>query len=338
MMKSIWNLLSAASIATIAAVAAWPAQAQAQAQTPASSGTGASPLRLVVGFPPGGALDTLARALAEQLRMAGEDQVIVENRPGASARISIEHVKRSAPNGRTVLLSSHAPLILFPMTYRQLAYDVERDFIPVAHLAEVPTVISAGADRPYKTLQDYVRWVRANPAQGSVGLTNLGGFLHFATLGMAKSVGVELKPVPYKGGAPLVADLVGGHVPLSTDALASQLELHRAGKVRILAVSGTRRNASLPDVPTAREAGVDGFDHANASFSAFVPAGTPPEVVQRLERAFVAAMQRPEVRNLMTRAGLEATGLPGAAVSRALSTERDFWRPLVQASGFRSED
>jgi len=330
------SFLSASWVAAFAAVvAAGPAGAQTQA--PAAT-AGANPLRLVVGFPPGGALDTLARALAEQLRLGGEDQVIVENRPGASTRISIEHVKRSPPNGKTVLLSSNAPLVLFPMTYRQLAYDVDRDFIPVAHLAEVPTVISAGADRPYRTLQEYVSWVRANPSQASVGLTSLGGTLHFATLGMAKTVGVPLNPVAYKGGAPLVADLIGGHVPLSTDALASQLELHRAGKVRILAVSGTRRNASLPDVPTAREAGIDAFDRANASYSAFVPAGTPAEVVARLERAFVAAMQQPQVRNLMTRTGLEATGLPGAMVSRTLSEERAYWRPLVQASGFRSDE
>ncbi|CAN7717041.1 tripartite tricarboxylate transporter substrate-binding protein [Variovorax sp. LjRoot290] len=334
-MNVIRIFLSAAWIAAIAAVAAGPAQAQAPAQ--ASVG-GAHPLRLVVGFPPGGALDTLARALAEQLRLGGEEQVIVDNRPGAATRISIDYVKRAPPDGRTVLLSSNAPLVIFPMTYRQLAYDVDRDFIPVSHLAEVPTVISAGADRPYKTLQDYLSWVRANPSQGSVGLTNLGGTLHFAVLGMAKTVGVPLTPVAYKGGAPLVADLIGGHVPLSADALASQLELHRAGKVRILAVSGTRRNASLPDVPTAREAGIDAFDHANASYSAFVPAGTPAEVVQRLERAFVAAMQQPQVRSAMARAGLEATGLPGAAVKRTLSAERDFWRPVVQTSGFRSEE
>ena len=327
------HFLSTLWIAALTAVAVAPAPAQAQASI-----GGANPLRLVVGFPPGGALDTLARALAEQLRLGGEEQVIVENRPGAATRISIEHVKRSPPNGRTVLLSSNAPLIIFPMTYRHLAYDVDRDFIPVAHLAEVPTVISAGADRPYRTLQEYMSWVRANQSQASVGLTSLGGTLHFAVLGMGRTLGVPLKPVPYKGGAPLLADLIGGHVPLSTDALASQLELHRAGKVRILAVSGTRRNASLPDVPTAREAGIDAFDHANASYSAFVPAGTPVEVVQRLERAFVAAMQQPQVRSAMTRAGLEATGLPGAAVTRTLSAERDFWRPLVQASGFRSEE
>lgn len=316
-------------LAAAAALAGGPALAQ-----PAAPG----PLRLVVGFPPGGALDTLARGLAEQLRLAGEPQVIVDNRPGAATRISIDHVKRAAPDGRTVLLSSSAPMVIFPMTYRQLTYDVDRDFVPVAHLAEVPTVIAAGADRPYRTLQEYVAWVRAHPSQASVGLTSLGGLLHFAVLGMGHSVGVPMRPVAYKGGAQLVTDLVGGHVPLGTDALASQLELHRAGKVRILAVSGTSRVAWLPEIPTAREAGVDGFDHANAWYGAFVPAGTPPDAVQRLEKAFVAAMQKPDVRAAMTRAGMEATGLSGAAVARTLNAEREFWRPVVQASGFRSED
>lgn len=330
-MKSIRHLLAVGSVAALAALAASPACAQASA-------TNAPPLRLVVGFPPGGALDTLARALADQLRLAGMGTVIVENRPGASTRISIDAVKRSQPDGRTVLLSSNAPLVIFPMTYRRLDYDVDRDFIAVAQLAEVPTVISAGADRPYKTLREYVSWVRANPSQGSIGLTSLGGTLHFAILGMGRTVGVPLRPVAYKGGAPLVTDLVGGHVPLATDALASQLELYRAGKIRILAVSGTHRNAALPDVPTVREEGIDAFDHANASYSAFVPAGTPPEVVQRLERAFVAAMQKSQMKVLLSRVGLEATGLPGATVTRSLHAEREFWRPLVQASGFRNED
>jgi tripartite-type tricarboxylate transporter receptor subunit TctC len=316
-------------LAAMAAFAGGSAVAQSASSTP---------LRLIVGFPPGGALDMLARAIAEQFRSAGESQVLVENRPGAATRISIESVKRAPPDGRTVLLSSNAPLVLFPMTYRQLAYDVDKDFVPVAHLVEVPTVISAGTDRPYRTLQEYVSWVRAHPSQANVGITSLGGLMHFAVLGMGKSVGVPMKPVAYKGGAPLVTDLAGGHVPLSADALASQLELHRGGKVRILAVSGTRRVHWLPDVPTAREAGIDGFDHANASYSAFVPAGTPPDVVLRLEKAFIAAMQKPDVKAAMTRAGMEATGLPGAQVTRILDAERQFWRPIVQASGFRSED
>ena len=136
--------LAAAALLVFLAAFALPVSAQRPAAAPAV------PLRLVVGFPPGGALDMLARAVAEQLRIAGEEQVLVENRPGASTRISIDHVRTAAPNGRTVLLSSNAPLIIFPMTYRSLNYDVDRDFIPVAHLAEVPTVISTGADRPYR--------------------------------------------------------------------------------------------------------------------------------------------------------------------------------------------
>lgn len=298
----------------------------------------AGPLRIVVGFPPGGALDMLARSLAEQLRAGGEEQVLVENKPGASTRLSIDYVRTAAPNGRTVLLSSNAPLVIFPMTYRSLNYDVDRDFVAVAHLAEVPTVISAAADRPYRSLRDYVAWVRENPARASVGLTSLGGTLHFATLGMAREIGVALTPVPYKGGAPLVTDLAGGHVPLSTDALASQLELHRSGKIRILAVSGMKRLAALPDVPTAHEAGITAFDHANAAYGAYVPAGTPPEVVHKLETALVAAVRNPQVKEMLTRNGLEATGLPGKDLRRMLDEERRVWTPIVQASGFRSEE
>jgi len=305
---------------------------------PVSAQPPAVPLRLIVGFPPGGALDMLARAVAEQLRAGGEEQVLVEYKPGASTRISIDYVRTATPNGRTVLLSSNAPLVIFPMTYRSLNYDLDRDFIPVAHLAEVPTVISAAADRPYRSLRDYIAWVRQDPTRGTVGLTSLGGLLHFSVLGMARELSIPLTPVPYKGGAPLVTDLVGGHVPLSTDALASQLELHRSGKVRILAVSGTKRIAALPDVPTVREAGVNAFDHANAAYAAYVPAGTPPDVVQKLESALIAAVRSPQVKEVMTRVGLEATGLPRKDLARILEEERRFWRPIVQASGFRSED
>jgi tripartite-type tricarboxylate transporter receptor subunit TctC len=324
--------LAAPALLALLAAFALPAAAQRPASAPAA------PLRLVVGFPPGGALDMLARAVAEQLRATGEEQVLVENKPGASTRISIDYVRTSAPNGRTVLLSSNAPLVIFPMTYRSLTYDLDRDFVPVAHLAEVPTVISAAADRPYRSLRDYITWVREDPARGSVGLTSLGGLLHFSVLGMARELGVTLTPVPYKGGAPLVTDLVGGHVPLSTDALASQLELHRSGKVRILAVSGTKRVAALPDVPTVREAGVNAFDHANAAYGAYVPAGTPPDVVQKLESALMAALRSPQVKEAVNRGGLVATGLPGKDLGRILEEERRFWRPIVQASGFRSED
>jgi tripartite-type tricarboxylate transporter receptor subunit TctC len=155
---------------------------------------------------------------------------------------------------------------------------------------------------------------------------------------MARSIGVPLRPVAYKGGAPLASDLVGGHIPLATDAMASELELHRGGKLRILAVSGMHRNADLPEIPTLHEVGIDGFDHANASYSAFVPAGTPPDVVRHLEGSFIAAVQQPQVKALLARVGLNATGVPGAQVARMLEDERAYWKPLVQASNFHSDD
>lgn len=267
------------------------------------------PLKLVVGFPPGGALDALARAIAEQLRTSTGEVVVVENRPGAATRIAIDSVKRSPADGRTVLLGSSAPFVLFPMTYKSLDYDIDRDFLPVAHLVDVPTVISTASGGPYQTMAQYTTWVKAQPGRGSVGLTNLGGALHFSILALGAAIGTQLTPVPYKGGAALVTDLVGGHVPLGTDALASQLELHRSGKVRILAVSGTERDRALPDVPTLKEGGIDAFAHANAWYGAFVPAGTPKATVQALEKALIAAVQQPQVRSQLQRAGLESTGL-----------------------------
>lgn len=304
-----------------------------QAQTPAAA-PDVSALRLVVGFPPGGALDTLARALSERLRLILNEPVLVENRPGASSRLSIEHVKRAAPDGRTILLASSAPFTIFPATYSKLGYGLQ-DFVPVAHLVNVPTVVSAGASQPYQTLGAYVAWVKAHPDKAGVGLTNLGGALHFAVLAMGKSIGVPLSPVPYKGGAPLATDIIGGHVPAGTDALASQLELHRAGKLRILGISGQERIASLPELPTLAEQGVDGFVHATASFNAFVPAGTRADQVQRLEAALLEALKDPQVVAQLGRAGLYPTGYPGAKLASMLRAEQAFWQPIVAGSGFK---
>jgi tripartite-type tricarboxylate transporter receptor subunit TctC len=310
----------------------------AHAQTSPPGGVSTEPLRLVVGFAPGGALDILARAVAEHLRKSTGQTVLVENRPGASSRLAIDYVKRAPPDGNTVLLASSAPFIIFPMTYKQVNYDVERDFVPVAHLVEFASVISTSPAKPYKTLPQFVSWVRGHPADGLVGLTSLGGGLHFAILAMGKEIGVPLSPVAYRGGAPLATDIVGGQVPIGTDALPSQLELHRGGRVRILAVSGTRRNKLVPDIPTAKEAGINGFDHATFSYSAYVPAGTPPAVTQRLERALVAAVKERQVYAQLLNIGMEPTGLDGATLKAQLRAERAFWRPIVEASGFKSEE
>jgi len=307
----------------------------ASAQSPAASG---APVRIIIGFPPGGALDQLARVLAEQLRGASGDTVLVENRPGASTRIAIEAVKQASPDGKTILIASTAPFVIFPMTYKRLAYDVDKDFTPVAHLVNVPTMVSAGVNQPYQTLPQYLAWVRSHPKENGVGVTSLGGILHFAILQLGKNIGVPLNVVAYKGGSQLATDIIGGHVRIGTDALSSQLELHRAGRLRILGVSGHRRISSLPDVPTLKEAGVDAFDHANASYGAYLPAGTPRDVVDTLERLLIATVNKPQVQAQLARLGLEPTGLPGTELKKMLQAERGFWRPIVESSGFTNED
>ena len=320
----------------LTAAALFACIAPASAQAPAAS---QSPVRIVIGFPPGGATDNLARVLADQLRNSTGETVVVENRPGASSRLAIESVKRASPDGKTILIASTAPFVIFPMTYkRPLGYDVDKDFVPVAHLVNIPTMVSTGPNQPYKTLPEYIAWLREHPGQNSVGLNSLGGILHFALLQLGKNIGVPLNLVAYKGGAQLATDTVGGHIRLGTDALASQLELHRGGKLRIMAVSGNRRFPSLPDVPTLKEAGVDAFDYASASFGAYLPAGTPRQIVDNLERALLAAMRKPQVQAQLASLGLEPTGLPGTELARMLQAERKFWQPIVESSGFKNED
>ncbi|MBO9642012.1 MAG: tripartite tricarboxylate transporter substrate binding protein [Pseudacidovorax sp.] len=296
------------------------------------------PYRLVIGFPPGGALDGLARALAEELRVSLNETVLVDNRPGASTRISIEYVKNARPDGRTLLLVGTPSLVLFPMTYARLNYDAKKDFVPLAHLATVPNVVSTAPNAPYASMAEYARWIKANPTANGVGMTNLGGVLHFSVLKMSQQLGVKLEPVTYKGGAPLATDIMGGHVPLGTDALASQLELHRGGKLRILGVGGTQRLPWLPDVPTVRESGIDGFDRAVAVYGAFAPAGTPKEVIGRLEAAMTAAMKSRAVADRVERLGMVPTGLPGATLAQSMDEDARYWAPVVKESGFKAAD
>lgn len=318
----------------LTALACTPALALAADDTAPAAG----PYRLVVGFPPGGALDTLARTLAEELRVTLNEAVVVENRPGASTLIAIENVKNARPDGKTVLLGAMLPFFMFPMTYEKLNYDFDKDFVSVAGLANVPSVVSTSPGQPYKTIGEYAEWLRRNPTQASVGLTNLGGALHFAVLGMAQATGVTMVPVTYKGGAPLATDLMAGHIPLGTDALAGQLELHRSGRIRILGVTGTRRVHWLPDVPTLQEGGVDSFAHANNLYGAFVPARTPPGMVRKLEAAVLAAMQSRSVQARLDQIGLEPAAVPGATMTRMMGEERSYWAPIVKASGFKASN
>ncbi|QOT80791.1 tripartite tricarboxylate transporter substrate-binding protein [Cupriavidus basilensis] len=321
--------LAAAFIAA-AAAASMPATAVAAGAD--------TPTRIVVGFAAGGALDVFARTLAEKLRVSLGETILVENRPGASTQLALESVKRSAPDGKTILISPAPPFTIFPLTYKRLPYDPDKDLVPVAYLADLPLVASASVNQPYKTMPEYVAWVKRNPASTGFGLVTLGGTVHFGVLTLRKAIDVPLTPTAYRGAAMMLTDEIGGTLPVGVDAIGGQMELHRAGKIRFLGVTGTKRSALLPDVPTLREAGVPGFDMASGWYSAFVPAGTPAATVSRLEKALLDAVKDPEVRAKMAALGMEMAGQPGAQARKIILGQRAQWKPVVAASGFTADD
>lgn len=293
--------------------------------------------RIVIGFAPGGALDALARNVAERLRVLLDEPVIVENRPGASTRIAIEHVKNSRPDGKTILISPSTPFTLFPLTYKSLPYDAENDFIPVTHLANVPVALATGVNQPYSTAAEYVEWVRQNPQNTGVGMAALGTAVHFGTIALSKAVDLPLVPVAYRGGAAMLTDVVSGTVPVGIDALASMSELYRAQRIRILGVTGTERSALLPDVPTLKESGAPGYEFATAWYAAFVPAGTPSDVVASLEKALLHIAKDKDMYEKILAVGMEMTGYPSAELAEIIEKERSGWKPLVASTDFTPE-
>ena len=296
------------------------------------------PIRIIVGYAPGGAADNLARIYAEQLRQDGAGTVLVENKPGASARLALDFVKRSKPDGRTIFVGPSPLFTIFPLTYRKLGYDPDKDLVPVALLTDVPTVISAGTQQPYKNLKEYMDWAKANPARASIGLATLGSAGHLGSVALSKSSGLTITPVAYKGAAPMLVDVIGGNVSIGWDAVASKMQLYKGGKLQFLAVGGTRRVKSLPEVPTANEQGFTAFDHATSWYGAFVPGGTPADVQAKLEKMFIAASGNAASAAKLEALGLEVVAKPGKDAQQRMMRERAAWKPVVEASGYVAEE
>ncbi|MGX9935407.1 Bug family tripartite tricarboxylate transporter substrate binding protein [Advenella kashmirensis] len=292
-------------------------------------------IKIVVGYPAGGILDALARAVADAYRKAGNGQAYVENKPGASTMMAAMEVARARPDGHTVLLSHSMPFTSYPFTYAKLNYSPD-DLVPVANLANVPIVISTGSQRPYKTIQEYLAAVKTDPTLGTVGLAGLGGPTHFGLMEMAKNQNIKLEAASYSGGPQLVNDEMGGHVPLGMDAAGAQMELYRAGKIRFLGLGGTQPVSFLPGVKTLHEQGIKGLENVKIWYGAYVPKGTPPEVAAKLEKAFIAVVKDPEMKKNFEKLGLELTGESAASMQSLLDHEKKVWEPIVKESGFKA--
>lgn len=292
------------------------------------------PVRLVVGFPAGGAGDIIARVVADKIAGPLGVTVIVENKPGAGGRVAAELLKAAPADGRTVLITPLAPIVIAPLTFQKLNYKSDTDFVPVAQLVKFPLSLAVGKDSPNTSLKYLVAWFKAHPQQASFGTSAAGSQLHFLGLMLGQAAHIDLVHVPYQGGTPLITDLIGGQVPSAIDAFP--LEFHKAGKIRLLASSGESRSPLLPDVPTFKEQGYPTVV-GEAWFGAFMSAKTSPALVQRVSEAMASAVQQPDVRQKLAAAGLEATGLKAPEFARLVAADQARWKPVIEVSGFKGD-
>ena len=291
-------------------------------------------LRILVGLPAGSAADAAARALAESFKDTLGQAVIVDNRLGAGGRIAAEGLKRSPPDGATVLLAPMGTTIFFPVISK-VAYDPWKDFVHLSQVATVRLAFAVAPGTPAKSMKDYFAWAKSSPGKASFGSAGAGTPPHFLALMIAAAAGVELTHVPYKGGPPLVTDMLGGHIPAGMGTITDFGEHHRAGKLRMLAIGGATRATALPDVPTFREAGYDA--DGTTWLGMHARTGTPQVVLDRLASAIAAARRSADIQERFLKLGFELTGTTADQFVRIMQNDRAKWEPAIRASGFREE-
>ena len=293
------------------------------------------PLRIVVGFPPGAGLDTTARLVADKMRTSLGRTVLVENKPGAGGMIANTTVKAAPPDGSTLLMTPLATMVFYPHTYARLEYDPFKDYVPVAHLAALPLAFGVGPEVPAKTLAQYVAFARKGGTNANFTAASLGSQPHFFGLLFAKTAGIELTYIPYKGTAQALPALMAGEIPAAVLPLSDFGAAMQSGKARILATTGTRRAPQYPDVPTFKESGYD--IEGLAWYALYAPAGTPKEIVDALSRAAIEAIRQPDVKQRLEPLGMEVTGLGPAELAAIQRADYDKWGPVIGASGFKAE-
>jgi tripartite-type tricarboxylate transporter receptor subunit TctC len=323
-MTMSFNRRAAISAITAAAAAAsLPAFAQA------------APIKILVGFPPGGSADATARLIAEKMTASMGAPVIVENRPGAGGRIAAQAVKEAATDGNTLMLVPMAVMVVQPVVFKSIKYDTTKDFTPIGNAATFPLALTVGPATPAKTMAELVTWIKANPTLANYGSPATGSLPHFLGEMLGQAAGVKMQHVPYQGGAPLMTALLGGQLPMGFDTPLEFAENHRAGKLRILAVSSNQRMAQFPEVPTLRESGIN--IEATGWFGVFGPAGMPAARVEQLSMQMQAALKQADVVTKLTNLGLLAAPEGSADMARRMAADKVRWEPVIKATGFQAD-
>jgi len=311
-----------------------PLGASAQTAAPAWP---ARPVRLVIPFPAGGATDIVGRLLAQKLGAALGQQVVVDNKPGAGGTIGADLVAKAAPDGHTLLLATSSTHSIGPALNPKMPYDAFQDFAPIAHVANAPSVLVVGAGFPQGGALDLIKQLKANPGRYNFGSSGIGTYPHLsAEMFKWRAGGLFVVHIPYRGTGLVVTDLIAGQITFLMDSIVSAQTHIRDGRVRALAVTGAQRSASLPNVPTFTELGVPGMAFSNW-FGFFAPAGTPPAVVERVNRELNALVRTPEVQDRLKSLGADvASGTP-AQFAQVVRDEHQSWKAVIQRAGIKPE-
>lgn len=308
------------AIATLTAISAF-------AQAPEG------PLRIVVGYAPGGATDRVARIVGDKLQARLGVPVVVDNKPGAGGRLAAQQVKATPAGQNVLMLANPAVMVVAPLVFKDSGYDPERDFVPVSHVNDYEFALSVSTAVPVRELSHLLAWMRANPDKANVGVPATGSLPHFFGLMVGEKARVQTQVIGYRGSAPLLTDLIGGQVPIAVDTLDVVIPQHQAGKVRILAMSGAKRSPFAPEVPTFKEAGLDLVALGWNAF--FAPATMPREKVARFSQAIREVMQDPDTTRRFKDSLMTPVASTQEQTAAMLKAYRAQWAPVVQKSGYQ---
>ena len=305
-------------VATCACAQSWPTK----------------PIRIIVPYPAGGTSDILARALSPGLQAALGQPIVVENKAGATGNLGADYVAKSAPDGHTLLLADIGSLAISPSVFSTLPFDPVRDFAPVIMVAYSPHLLVVHPSVPAKDARELVALAKAKPNSFNFAVSGIGGANHLAGIDFAQRAGIKWAYIPYKGGSQALTDMVGGQANVMFNGMLATYPFVKEGKLKVLAISSSKRFAAAPEIPTVAESGMPGFE--TGSWQGIVaPAGTPPEVVNRLHATVTAILATAEMKDRLDKAGAEVRPMSPAQFGAFIRDERDRWAKVVKESGAR---
>jgi len=294
-------------------------------------------LRILVGFPPGGGTDAIARLLAEALRAELGATLIVDNKAGAGGQLAAQALKAAEPDGTTLLLSHDHTVSILPLVMKNPGYQPAKDFVPVAGFASFVNAIALAGATPASSLPEYLAWVKkAGQGKGVIGVPAPSSVPEFLVKALAAKQGLDLVPLPYRGSAPMMIEMLGGQIAAGVGSVPDLIENHRAGRVRIVATLGGVRQALLPDVPTLSELGIGGYEDV-PYYGLFAPAATPAPLLAAWSTALERVLQQPALRERLTAMGLAVGFMNGAQLAARERAYAQAWAKLIQASGFQPQ-